>query len=53
MYVCVFVFVAYRAYLGGTSAPQGSMCVCVCLCVSQVGMISSDVSVSSVRRRRP
>ncbi len=23
--VCVFVFVAYRAYIGGTSAPQGSI----------------------------
>ncbi len=33
--VCVcFVFVAYRAYIGGTSAPQGSMCVCMCVCVS-------------------
>ncbi len=35
----MFVFVAYRAYIGGTSAPQGSMkelelvCVCVCVCV--------------------
>ncbi len=33
---CVFVFVAYRAYIGGTSAPQGSMkerkqLVCVCV----------------------
>ncbi len=38
--VCVFVFVAYRAYIGGTSAPQGSMkelkqvCVCVCVCIT-------------------
>ncbi len=31
--VCVFVSVAYRAYIGGTSAPQGSSCVCVCVCV--------------------
>ncbi len=34
MCVHVFVFVAYRAYIGGTSAPQGSsVCVCVCVCV--------------------
>ncbi len=30
----VCVSVAYRAYIGGTSAPQG--CVCVCVCVSAV-----------------
>ncbi len=27
--VCV-VSVAYRAHIGGTSAPQGCVCVCVC-----------------------
>ncbi len=36
--VSVFVFVAYRAYIGGTSAPQGSSKEhnCVCVCVSSL-----------------
>ncbi len=46
--VCVFVFVAYRAYIGGTSAPQGCVCVCVCVCVVQMLGSSEVTDVASV-----
>ncbi len=54
-HMCVFVFVAYRAYIGGTSAPQGSskehkhsqekahVCICVSVCVSVFVVILTGI----------